>query len=33
VSVVFGTADTMIEWRSFDLEAQLYAGALTQNDD
>ena len=24
-----GTADSMIEWRRFDLEAQIYAGALT----
>jgi L-alanine-DL-glutamate epimerase-like enolase superfamily enzyme len=23
-----GTADSMIEWRCFDLEAQLYGGAL-----
>ena len=32
MSVVFGTADTMIEWRFFDLEAQLYTGALTPKD-
>jgi L-alanine-DL-glutamate epimerase-like enolase superfamily enzyme len=27
-----GTADTMIEWRFFDLKAQIYEGALTPKD-
>lgn len=29
VTAVLGTADAMIEWRYFDLEAQLYGGVLT----
>ena len=28
-TAALGTADSMIEWRCFDLEAQLYGGALT----
>ena len=27
-TAALGTADSMIEWRCFDLEAQLYGGAL-----
>jgi L-alanine-DL-glutamate epimerase-like enolase superfamily enzyme len=27
-----GTADAMIEWRYFDLEAQIYGGALIPED-
>ena len=29
VTSALGTADSMIEWRRFDLEAQIYNGALT----
>ena len=29
VTSELGTADSMIEWRRFDLEAQIYNGALT----
>jgi L-alanine-DL-glutamate epimerase-like enolase superfamily enzyme len=29
-TAALGTADSMIEWRCFDLEAQLYGGALAQ---
>jgi L-alanine-DL-glutamate epimerase-like enolase superfamily enzyme len=29
VTAALGTADTMIEWRFFDLEAQLYGGAIS----
>jgi L-alanine-DL-glutamate epimerase-like enolase superfamily enzyme len=29
VSAVLGSDDTMIEWRYFDLEAQIYGDALT----
>jgi len=32
VAAALGTADTMIEWRFFDLEAQIYGGALTPKD-
>jgi L-alanine-DL-glutamate epimerase-like enolase superfamily enzyme len=32
VSAALGTADTMIEWRFFDLEAQIYGGALAPKD-
>ena len=32
VTAVLGTADSMIEWRFFDLEAQIYGGALTTKD-
>jgi L-alanine-DL-glutamate epimerase-like enolase superfamily enzyme len=32
VAAVLGTADTMIEWRFFDLEAQIYGDALTPKD-
>ncbi len=32
VPAVHGTAGTMIEWRFFDLEAQIYGGALTPED-
>jgi hypothetical protein len=28
-TAALGTADSMIEWRRFDLEAQIYDGALT----
>jgi L-alanine-DL-glutamate epimerase-like enolase superfamily enzyme len=28
-AAAMGTADSMIEWRRFDLEAQIYGGALT----
>lgn len=28
-TAALGTADSMIEWRRFDLEAQIYGGALT----
>lgn len=31
-TVALGTAETMIEWRVFDLEAQLYTGALAPKD-
>ena len=31
-AAVLGTADTMIEWRFFDLEAQIYGGALLPKD-
>lgn len=30
VAAALGTADTMIEWRYFDLEAQLYGDAFSQ---
>jgi L-alanine-DL-glutamate epimerase-like enolase superfamily enzyme len=30
-AATLGTADAMIEWRYFDLEAQIYGGALTPN--
>jgi len=29
VTAVLGTADAMIEWRYFDLEAQIYGSALS----
>ena len=29
VTAALGTADAMIEWRFFDLEAQLYGGAIS----
>jgi L-alanine-DL-glutamate epimerase-like enolase superfamily enzyme len=29
VAAALGTADAMIEWRFFDLEAQLYGGAIS----
>ncbi len=32
VTAALGTADSMIEWRFFDLEAQIYGGALTTKD-
>ncbi|MBV8295357.1 MAG: mandelate racemase/muconate lactonizing enzyme family protein [Acidimicrobiia bacterium] len=32
VSAVHGTADTMIEWRFFDLQAHIYGSALTPED-
>jgi L-alanine-DL-glutamate epimerase-like enolase superfamily enzyme len=32
VAAVLGTADTMIEWRFFDLKAQIYGGALIPKD-
>jgi L-alanine-DL-glutamate epimerase-like enolase superfamily enzyme len=28
MTAALGTADSMIEWRRFDLEAQIYGGAL-----
>ena len=31
VTAALGSADSMIEWRYFDLEAQLYGGALSPN--
>lgn len=32
MTAALGTADSMIEWRFFDLEAQIYGGALTTKD-
>ena len=32
VTAALGTADAMIEWRFFDLEAPIYEGALTPKD-